>query len=51
MSLLDQVETKSKSFDGTVPPVRVNVQGVDGIGKSTLVLMHPVLSLSRPKMD
>jgi|TARA_Y100001951_G_scaffold81043_1_gene69122 hypothetical protein len=35
MSLLDQVETKSKSFDGTVPPVRVNVQGVDGIGKST----------------
>ena len=35
MSLLDQVETKSKSFDGRVPPVRVNVQGVDGIGKST----------------
>ena len=35
MSLLDQVETKSKSFDGTVPPERVNVQGVDGIGKST----------------
>ena len=35
MSLLDQVETKSKSFAGTVPPVRVNVQGVDGIGKST----------------
>ena len=35
MSLLDQVETKSKRFDGTVPPVRVNVQGVDGIGKST----------------
>ena len=35
MSLLDQVETKSKSFDGTVPPVRVNGQVVDGIGKST----------------
>jgi hypothetical protein len=35
MSLLDQVETKSKSFDGTVPPVRVNVQGVDGSSSIT----------------
>ncbi len=41
MSLLDQVETKSKSFDGTVPPVRVNVQGVDGIGKSTFGADEP----------
>ena len=41
MSLLDQVETKSKSFDGRVPPVRVNVQGVDGIGKSTFGVNAP----------
>ena len=37
MSLLNQVTTEpdSKNIKGGVPPVRVNVQGIDGIGKST----------------
>ena len=35
MSLLDQIESQPKRNDGQPPPVRVNVQGVDGIGKST----------------
>ena len=35
MSLLDQIESQPKRIDGQPPPVRVNVQGVDGIGKST----------------
>ena len=39
MSLLNQVTTEpdSKNIKGGVPPVRVNVQGIDGIGKSTFV--------------
>jgi hypothetical protein len=37
MSLLNQVTTApdSRGADGGYPPVRINLQGIDGIGKST----------------
>ena len=39
MSLLNQVSKEAESRiiddDGRLPPVRINVQGIDGIGKST----------------
>ena len=37
MSLLNQVTTApdSQVAEGGYPPVRINLQGIDGIGKST----------------
>ena len=38
MSLLNQVTTMPDTFvvaEGEYPPVRINIQGIDGIGKST----------------
>ena len=37
MSLLNQVTTApdSRIAEGGYPPVRINIQGIDGIGKST----------------
>ena len=34
MSLLQQV-TSTRESGGPIPPVRINIQGTDGIGKST----------------
>ena len=34
MSLLQQV-TSTRESGGSIPPVRMNIQGTDGIGKST----------------